>query len=281
MVAAHVTNITLSRRDVLNGFDAASKLYPAIPPLSMWRAWEFAAYRKFQLIEPVLDIGCGDGRFFKMIWPRLKNVTGVDADPRVVASARDSKIYKDVLQVHADRMFFTPATFASAFANCSLEHMDNLDAVLARIAEALRPGAPFLLSVVTERFVQWNSLAELVRSSGYQEIGDQIQDAFGRYHHLANPLPIAEWTAKLERAGFVVRTCIPVIPEFMGRVFLMLDTAWHITKQDGVELGSDMYTRFRAIPDFDKHFRLLLDALFRMDGVSTETIGAVLQTEKR
>jgi hypothetical protein len=33
----------------------------------IWRAWEYAACYSFTLPEPVLDVGCGDGYFFRLV----------------------------------------------------------------------------------------------------------------------------------------------------------------------------------------------------------------------
>ena len=53
--------------EVLRGYDAISAIYPYVPSVSLWRAWEFAAYRRYSLKEPVLDVGCGDGGFFRLV----------------------------------------------------------------------------------------------------------------------------------------------------------------------------------------------------------------------
>src|SRR5262245_2041976 len=96
-------NVRLSPESILDSYDAVSRLYPAIPPLSLWRAWEHAAYRRYILSEPVLDIGCGDGQFFRLVWPQVRQVTGVDQDPQVVDVARRSGVYMDVWLAAADR----------------------------------------------------------------------------------------------------------------------------------------------------------------------------------
>ena len=46
----------LSPDEVVAGYDAVSVLYPYVPPLSIWRAWEYAAYRRYALPEPVIEL---------------------------------------------------------------------------------------------------------------------------------------------------------------------------------------------------------------------------------
>src|SRR5450631_41548 len=130
----------LSTREVLKGYDAVCELYSNIPPLSMWRAWEYAAYRKYRLKGRVLDLGCGDGRYFHLLWPKVRDVVGIDMEPAVADLARKSGFYREVLEVAAHELPFVDASFDAVFANCSLEHMDNLDQVLAAANRCLKPG---------------------------------------------------------------------------------------------------------------------------------------------
>jgi SAM-dependent methyltransferase len=75
--------LALQPRKVLAGYDAVCSLYPYVPPLSHWRAWEYAAYQRYRLTGRILDLGCGDGRYFRLLWPRATDVIGVDIDPTV------------------------------------------------------------------------------------------------------------------------------------------------------------------------------------------------------
>lgn len=258
-----------------------AKLYGSVPPLSMWRAWETAAYRKFKISQPVLDVGCGDGDFFRLIWPRVREVVGVDADPRVTKLAKESGIYRDVITVNAHDMNFTKGAFGSCFANCSLEHMDNLDGVLERVSHAVKARGEFLLSVATDNFAEWNSVPGILREAGYGTAAAEMQQQFLGYHHLVNPLPSNVWRTKIENAGFAVEAFVPIIPEFSSRVFLALDSAWHLVRSGGSELGSAMHERFRTIPRFEKHARAIVGGLFGMDTAWQETSGAVFFARRK
>ncbi len=86
----------LSADEVLKGYDAVSQLDPYLPSVSLWRAWEYAAYQWYTLLEPVLDLGCGDGRFFQYLWPQIREVVGVDMDVRVADVARRSGVYREI-----------------------------------------------------------------------------------------------------------------------------------------------------------------------------------------
>src|SRR6185503_14601243 len=104
----------LSLAEVLAGYDAVSQLYPYVPSLLLWRAWEYAAYQRYSLPEPVLDIGCGDGRYFQLVWPQIREVVGVDMDPGVADAARRSGVYRAVHETPAHQLPTPQAHFASA-----------------------------------------------------------------------------------------------------------------------------------------------------------------------
>ena len=160
--------------EILEGYDAMAALYPWIPSLIMWRGWEYAIYRRCQLPGPVLDIGCGDGRFFRHVFPGCDDVVGVDDSEGVVMHARALGVYRQVHQLAADRLPADDERFHSAFANCSLEHMSNLPAVLRGIADSLHPGGTLLCSVVTDKILEWSPIPWLIGAAGDEALGRSV-----------------------------------------------------------------------------------------------------------
>src|SRR5262245_1804522 len=88
--------VLLKPDDVTPGYAKMSEIYPCIPSLIVWRAWELAAYKRYSLREPILDLGCGDGQFFRRVWPDLRDAVGIDIDPGTADLARRSGIYREV-----------------------------------------------------------------------------------------------------------------------------------------------------------------------------------------
>ncbi|WP_133716048.1 class I SAM-dependent methyltransferase [Methylocaldum gracile] len=260
----NIKQVLLSAEEVLKGYDAVSQLYPYVPPMSMWRAWEYAAYQRYQLMEPVLDIGCGDGQYFRLIWPELKEVVGVDINPSVADVARKSGVYSEVHVMPADRLALSGGSFASAFANCSLEHMDNLSEVLRGISHRLRPGGQFLLSVVTDKFLEWSTLPLLIDKMGDTQRAQMLLNEYKAYHHLVNPLPPEVWIKSFENAGFEVIEHIPILPEMTSRLFLFLDNLWHVPRPIG-ELGDDLFPYLMRLPSFPLAFRQILTGVLEME----------------
>ncbi len=266
----------LSTQEVLSGYDAISQIYPYVPSMCIWRAWEYAAYRRYALPEPVLDIGCGDGRFFRLVWPTVEDVTGVDMDPEAANAARQTGVYRAVHNASADRLPFPPETFASAFANCSLEHMDNLAGVLRSIHDSLRPGGSFLLSVVTDKFTEWVTLPVLAEQIGKPQLAESLKKQYEAYHHLVTVLPIEVWIEALEKASFTVEEFIPIVPEMTGRLFLFVDHLWHVEGPGG-ELGGKLHRYLSEIPGFSAAFRQVLSGLLQMDSDYSAGSGSVFK----
>lgn len=270
----------LSTAEVLTGYDAVSQLYPHIPPMSMWRAWEYAAYLRYHLSEPILDVGCGDGRYFHLIWPDIKDVVGVDLNPEVVAAARQSGVYRETYIAPAHQLPFPNQHFASAFANCSLEHMDHLPEVLENILRSLSPGGMFLSSVVTDKFIDWATLPLLVNQMGQKDKAKSLLAEYEAYHHLTSPFPPKVWIDLLERSGFEVLEHIPIMPEVTTRLFLFLDHLWHLKTSNG-EAGDEIHHYLTTLSNFSQAFREVLCGLLQMERDWSVGSGAVFLARRK
>jgi SAM-dependent methyltransferase len=264
---------------VLAAYDRVAELYPYTPSLSLWRAWEYAAYRTHTLQGPALDVGCGDGRWFRLVWPDVGDVSGIDLEPAAVERARRSGVYRQVWQADAADMPVPAGAFGSVFANCSLEHMDNIDTVIGNVGRALRPGGTFIFSVVTDKIEQWFSPAALMRALGAEARANQLYGEWLAYHHLVNPFPIGHWCDALSRAGFEVVEHVPIVPEVTARLFLLLDGLWHARGEDG-PLGTRLHAFARTVPNFPVAFRGILQSALLMERDRSLGCGAVLVAKK-
>ncbi|RQH08358.1 class I SAM-dependent methyltransferase [Paraburkholderia dinghuensis] len=272
----------LPASEVLRGYDSVFQLYPHVPSLSHWRAWECAAYRHFRVDGRILDLGCGDGRYFHLIWPHAAEVIGVDIDPEVAELGRQSGVY---VRTHVAVANAVPEpkpaeSFDHVFVNCSIEHVDHLDAGLAEIARYLSPGGMLLCSVVTERFVEWSVLPELVRLAGFDRSADTLRNQFLDYHYLVNPLTVDGWTTNFQRAGLVAEAHISLLPKHNAGAFLLMDNLWHVKKAAGGEGGDVAFPFLSNNPNFPSAFRKIVDGLLEMEQDMLDCCGAVFLMRK-
>lgn len=270
----------LESHEILAGYDAVSALYPHIPPLSHWRAWEYAAYQHYQLDGRILDLGCGDGRYFRLIWPHATNVVGVDMSPEVAELGLQSGVYSKVHVAPAHQIPEPSASFDHVFANCSLEHMDHLDAVLTEIHRCLKPGGTLLCSVVTDRFVQWSLLPNLVAIAGFENAAKTLQKDFLDYHHLANPLSAEEWVNRFSRAGLVPEQHFAILPKYNSGIFLLMDSLWHVKRAVGGEMGDVIFPFLSPNAKFPGAFRKVFAGLLEMETDWQDGCGAVYLVRK-
>ena len=272
--------IVLSSEDILSAYDCVNQLYPYMPSLSHWRSWEYASYTKFFMSGKVLDLGCGDGNYFKLLWPQVPDTTGVDLDPNVAQRAKQSGVYRNVHVAPAHNLPEAANQFDYVFANCSLEHMDHLDDVLSEIYRCLKPGGRLLCSVVTDRFITWSLLPKFVHLAGFDEASGTLEDDFLEYHHLANPLTPESWQARFSQAGLIPQVHIPILPKYNTGFFLLMDSLWHIQKKQGGEFGDIIFPFLSANPSFPHGFRKVLEGLLHMETDWQDCSGAVFLAEK-
>ena len=269
----------LTASEVIDAYEPVATLYPLIVPLIQWRIWEYAAYKHHTLNSPVLDLGCGDGRFFRAVWPQVRQVTGVDQDHETAKFAREIGVYDHVHVGPANNLPFPPDNFASAFANCSLEHMDHLTEVISELFRCLRPGGHLLASVVTEKFVEWGVLPWLLEVTGNREAGQLAAGHYLRYHNLVNALPVSGWRESFESAGFKVVEHIPILPEFSARAFLFADQLWHIST-DTDEFGSTVPQHLGRSKRASSGLKKIIGGTLELEPTFEPACGAVFHVVK-
>jgi len=187
---------------------------PDAAPSQQWQAESYARNARFvaDLAQPVvellgarpgeeiLDLGCGDGVLGLAIAARGATVTGIDPSPSLVAAARANGLA--AIRGDATLLPFTHC-FDAVFTNAVLHWISKPDAVIACVAQALRPGGRF----VGEFGGHGNVAAVVValRATARRYGLDETQVSPWFY-----PTP-AEYADRLTRGGFRVEY-IELIP---------------------------------------------------------------------
>lgn len=116
--------------------------------------------------ERILDVGCGDGVLTQRIAQAGCAVIGVDSSPQLAAAAR--RLGLEVVETDAAAMPFD-RKFDAVFSNAALHWMKDADAVIIRIARALRPGGRFVAEMGGEGCVSTirTALVEELERRGY------------------------------------------------------------------------------------------------------------------
>ncbi len=180
-------------------FSAYYSFAPAA--LALRECLRLQAVKELELPEPILDVGCGDGLFARLAYPAAQT-WGIDINPNEVQRAQASSAYNTLICGNICSVDLPSAFFGSAIANCSLEHVPDLEGALRTIQRSLRPGAPFALIVPTPHWTDDLATKQFLRRLGLVGLagsyGDGIDGVFNHLHMYDE----AEWTRRLETVGY-------------------------------------------------------------------------------
>jgi SAM-dependent methyltransferase len=180
------------------------------PSLALWRAAEIAALRKVVYEHPILDLGCGDGIVTSQVLSDVE--IGLDPNERALSFASNHGIYKQLMPVPAEQAQLADESIATIVSNSVLEHLPNIDTVLAAASRLLRHGGRLVFTAPTEAFSNWLALPSHRYASWRNQ---QLQ-------HL-NLWSIEAWQVHLERCGLQIEEVRPYLHSNYVRLWDMLE----------------------------------------------------------
>jgi SAM-dependent methyltransferase len=155
------------------------------------------------LPRPALDVGCGDGHFASTTFGNPLDA-GLDPWWGPLMEARDRRAYRALAQADGTRMPYPDDYFASAVSNSVLEHIPDVEAVLAETSRVLRPGAPFYFCVPGENFVPFLSIGRALDALRLHPLADAYRRFFNHISRHYHCDAAETWHARLERAGLAL-----------------------------------------------------------------------------
>jgi SAM-dependent methyltransferase len=184
---------------------------PFQPATSWWRAIELAVVIGHGLPRGAgLDLGCGDGKLMRIVLEaagaRPASLVGVDIDPLETRDAAASGVYQRVHTVPGSQVPEPDASFDFVFSNSVLEHIDDLEPVMAEMARVLRPGGVFVFTVPSDGFHAClaGPLLPWIDRARYLDVVDR------RCYH-RRYWGEARWRACLGRCGLDVTHAVPYL----------------------------------------------------------------------
>jgi ubiquinone/menaquinone biosynthesis C-methylase UbiE len=167
------------------------------PATLFWRLFEIEALvRKARMRGRILDLGCGDGRLSSTVFScaehswnddSANSLIGIDPDVEDSAIARESGIYEKVHTCSAAAIPEKDGSFDFCFANSVIEHIPDIDEVLAEVGRVLKSNGKFIFTVPstgfdtlmkTSRF--W---AEKFSGGDLEEYSRMIDARLAHYHY--------------------------------------------------------------------------------------------------
>lgn len=96
-----------------------------------------------------LDVGCGEGRFCRMLAERGITVVGIDPTKALIDEARRRHPEGDYRIGRAEQLAFPDASFDLVVSYLSLIDIPDLGPAIAGMARVLRPGGSLLIANLT------------------------------------------------------------------------------------------------------------------------------------
>ena len=160
---------------------------------ALLRSVESSYFQRLPLPRPIYDVGCGDGQFASVTFPWQVDV-GLDLGRASVHEAKTHGGYRFLVEADGASSPFRTAYFGSGFSNSALEHVPDLEAVLAETARVLKRDAPFYFSVPNPRYLSELSLSRV--------LGPRYTAWFKRMSRVYHAEEPDFWRARLQHAGF-------------------------------------------------------------------------------
>lgn len=172
-------------------------------PLAFERYLEARIYQRHTFQRPILDIGCGEGLFVKVLFTE-KIDTGIDPNPRELLRARALGGYEELIECTGDAIKKPDEYFNTIFSNSVLEHIADIAPVFREAYRLLAPGGKFYVTVPSNRFDEFSIVNQALYAIGLRSLAAKFRSFFNRFwqhYHFYTP---DGWSALAQRAGFKV-----------------------------------------------------------------------------
>jgi SAM-dependent methyltransferase len=154
----------------------------------MWRAEELFLLCPQQMFAPVLDVGCGDGKFFSFLGHEGETY-GCDISLASLGKSFDGSVppYVAVCCADAGKLPYRAERFGTIICNCVLEHIVPLEDTLSEFYRVLRPGGVCYITVPTPELHGNLFAARILSGLRLRSLATWYQECFNRvmkHYHL-------------------------------------------------------------------------------------------------
>jgi ubiquinone/menaquinone biosynthesis C-methylase UbiE len=149
--------------------------YPISPAHAFLRAYELALYQR--VVTPsrslVLDIGCGNGAFFRKLGCEAMNI-GLDLDPNALRIAKRKSPFSDVILCDIRRVPIRSDAAHLAICHSVLEHVASYEMTIAEVSRILKGGGRFIGMVDLKQFEDGLCLPWLLERLGLRLVAPSL-----------------------------------------------------------------------------------------------------------
>jgi len=167
---------------------------------ALLRAVEARYYDQLPLNGFVVDLGCGDGHFAATTFTRPIEV-GLDPWKGPLREACGRGIYRVSVRGEGARLPLPDHCADTVISNSVLEHIPDLDPVLAEVARLMGPEARFIFCVPNQRFTSNLSVARFLDRIGWGGLAAGYRRLFNRISRHQHTDDTQTWEVRLNKAG--------------------------------------------------------------------------------
>lgn len=187
-------------------------------------------------VRDVLDLGCGEGRFCRMLRRRGLRTVGIDPTAALIDEARRRDPGGDYRVSGAEALDLDEASMDLVVAYLSLIDIEDLQAALREVRRVLRPGGHFLIA----NLQSFNTAAVPL---GWTREPDGSR-RFCIDHYLQVRPVLTEWR------GISIRNWHRPLHVYMGGLIEQGFELRHFDEPGPVGVEGDKAERFRRVPNF-------------------------------
>lgn len=179
--------------------------YIAVAPLALAfeRVIECRILARKLFVRPVLDIGCGEGLFAKILFAEPID-TGIDPNRRELSRAQELSSYLELIECHGDAIPKPNGSYRTILSNSVIEHIADIRPVLSEALRLLAPGGRLYLTVPSDRFDEYTWISLFLSLLGMKRLRQRFRvffNSFWAHHHFYTP---ERWREIAVEAGFEV-----------------------------------------------------------------------------
>ncbi len=177
--------------------------YVGMAPLALAfeRVMECRILSQHTFERPLLDIGCGEGLFAKILFAERVD-TGIDPNPQELSRARELGAYTELIECRGDAIPKPDNSYRTILSNSVIEHIPDIKPVLKEAYRLLAPGGRLYLTVPSKHFDEYTWISQCLRLFGADVLRSRFSAFFNRFwvhYHFYTP---ERWTDLVKDAGF-------------------------------------------------------------------------------
>jgi SAM-dependent methyltransferase len=190
-------------------FTDTLKVYLQYAPnaLAVERSWEIEILTSENLDRPILDLGCGEGIFGKIL-TTYPIEFGLDPNLRELSRARKLGAYKKLIHANGNNIPLESDSIQTVISNSTLEHIPNLDEVMIEIRRVLKKKGHLYVTLPTDKFDHYAIVSLALDKLRLPKLAIRYRKRFNRFWAHYNFMNPHEWEKYFNALGFEVESKI-------------------------------------------------------------------------